>query len=122
MTLNKLGTLYNDSKRLKEAERDFLEALSIYRDLATTNPATYQPLVATALNNLGNLYAKTRRVNEAEQAFKEALLIRWALAKANPASYQEDVSTTLHDWATIYGETKANKPSRGEPQSANPLR
>ena len=59
--------------------------------MAKTNPALYQPGVATTLNNPAILYRYTRREKEAETAYLESLDIRRQLAKANPATYQPDV-------------------------------
>src|SRR5271166_4408250 len=52
-----------------------------YRQLAKTNPATYQLDVALALNNLAGVYSLTQRLKEAEADYREALDSYRQLAK-----------------------------------------
>ena len=55
---------------MKQAEAAYQEALQIRRELAKTNPATYQEDVASTLNNLGLLYSTTQRLKVAEAAYQ----------------------------------------------------
>jgi hypothetical protein len=43
MTLNNLGLVLSDLRRLEEAEGAFREALGIYRRLADKEPQVWQP-------------------------------------------------------------------------------
>ena len=54
MMLNSLATL-RDTGRIKEARKEYEEALKIYRELAQKEPNIYLPYVAATLNNLGIL-------------------------------------------------------------------
>jgi tetratricopeptide (TPR) repeat protein len=48
-TLNNLGVLDSDQGRMKEARKEYAEALQIRRELAQKNPETHQPDVAATL-------------------------------------------------------------------------
>src|SRR5262249_39260333 len=56
MTLVNLGILYSDARRLAKAEKAYGEALTIYRDLASTNSA-YTDQVAALTKVLAALGA-----------------------------------------------------------------
>jgi tetratricopeptide (TPR) repeat protein len=83
-TLNNLAILYSDTQRMKEAETAYLEALSIYRRLAESNPEAYLPYVAGTLNNLANLYRRTQRMKEAADYCDEAQAILEPLWREQP--------------------------------------
>ena len=88
-----------------EAERGWIAALQLSRDLAAQNPAAYRPNVATTLNNLGILYSVTGRLAEADKAYSEALTIRRDLATQNPAAYRPNVANTLNNLGILYRDT-----------------
>jgi tetratricopeptide (TPR) repeat protein len=101
MTLNNLGTLYDETTRFSDAETSYTEALGKYRKLAVTNPAAYLPYVATTLNNLGALYDETTRFSDAEKSYREAFGIRRKLAETNPTAYLPDVADTLYNLGVL---------------------
>ncbi len=80
MTLNNLANLQFDLHNYEEAERNYLEALDIYRRLAEASPDAYLPDVATTLNNLAVLQRNLNRYEEAERNYLEALDIYRRLA------------------------------------------
>jgi len=121
-TLNDLGMLYSDTQRLKEAEANYQETLTTYRDLAKANPQAYLPNVATTLNNLGALYSDTQRLKEAEVSYQEALMIRRNLAKANPQAYLSDVALTLNNLGLLYRDTQRFKEEENSYQEALTIR
>ncbi len=88
--------------QFKKAVIFYDEALNLYRNLAKTNPAVYEPNVATTLNNLANLYGAQNKMKEAQEAYDEALKIRRNLAKINPAVYEPDVAMTLINLSIFY--------------------
>ncbi len=105
-TLNNLANLFSDTQRMREAEEAFVEALSIYRKLAETNPGAYLTDVAMTLNNLANLFSATQRIREAEEAFGEALATNRKLAETDPGAYLTDVAMTLNNLAILYRGTQ----------------
>ncbi len=72
-TQNNLGILYDDLGRFEDAEKAYLEALEIYKELAEKSPDAYLPDVAMTQNNLGNLYRKLGKFEKAVKYFDEAL-------------------------------------------------
>jgi tetratricopeptide (TPR) repeat protein len=104
-TLNDLGIMYHHENRMEEARKVFDEALTIRRELAQQDSATYSPdvvakalnNVAETLNNLGNMLSDQNRMQEAVKAYDEALTIRRKLAQRNPI-YLLAVVTTLNDF------------------------
>lgn len=75
--------MYAKTKRPKEAEDTYKEALNEYRELAKTYPEWYSPKIASTLNSLGDLYGDTGRLKESEEVYTEALQIRHELVKKN---------------------------------------
>lgn len=73
----------------------YTEALERCRQLAQTNPAVYQPYVATTLNNLAVLYRAQNRMDGAETAYDEALTIRRQLTQTNRRVFGIDCANTL---------------------------
>jgi TPR repeat protein len=61
LVLNKLGKLYFETTRFREAENAYNEALQHYRALAENNKNAYMPDVATSLHNLGLFYGSSKR-------------------------------------------------------------
>src|SRR5208337_4412514 len=94
------------NERLPDAVAAFQEDLEVSRPLAKTNPAAYDPQVASALNNLAIVHGDTGQRQQAEQELTEALQIRRRLAKTNPAVYQQRVAETLNNLALLYQNTE----------------
>lgn len=87
-----------EHKQISAAEKMYLEALELYRQLAETNPAVYSANVAMTLNNLGNLLSENKkRREEAESFYSQALCIRRQLATKYPEVYLPDLATTLNN-------------------------
>ncbi|MFL0198061.1 tetratricopeptide repeat protein, partial [Clostridium sp. WILCCON 0269] len=84
MTLNNLAILQQSRDDYEAAEKNYVEALSIRRELAKKNLETYMPDVAMTLNNLANLQQRRNDYEAAEKNYVEALSIRRELAKKNP--------------------------------------
>jgi len=101
MTLNNLGVLQSARQDYGGAERSYVEALKIRRELARTNPSVYQPYVAGTLNNLGILQRARQDYGGAERSYVEALRIYRELARANPSVYQPDVAMTLNNLGNL---------------------
>jgi tetratricopeptide (TPR) repeat protein len=71
------------------------EAVTIYRDLAGTDPKRYRPDLARCLANLGIRYAELDRPAEALSPTEEAVTIRRELASVNPDRYRPDLARSL---------------------------
>ena len=71
-TLNNLAVLQDTNNQMAVAEKNYQEALSIYRDLAKTNPQAYLPDVAMTLNNLASLQYANNQMAVAEKNYQEA--------------------------------------------------
>lgn len=105
IALNNLATVYDDTKRLDEAERLYNEALEISRPLARASPR-FLPLVTATLNNLGGVYGRTRRHDDAERTFKEILEVYRELERTNPSTYSVLVAVTLDNLGGCYLATQ----------------
>jgi tetratricopeptide (TPR) repeat protein len=95
VVLNNLGNTQSKSNSL-EAEKSYIEALSIYRELTKNNPDAYRPDLAMTLNNFGSWQLDNNRP-EAEESYTEALKIRRELAKENPGAYRPHVAGALNN-------------------------
>jgi tetratricopeptide (TPR) repeat protein len=91
-TLNNIGVLDRDRKRIKEAREELGEALQIRRELAQKNPESYLPKVAETLSNLAVLDRIQNRMDEARKASVEALAIYQNFAKQDSEQFSRDVA------------------------------
>ena len=103
-TLNNLAAPHFKLTRYDEAEKEYKEALEIYRELAKSNRDEHIADVAMTLNNLGNLHKILTRYDEAEEEYKESLKIRRELAKTNHKVYIADVAQTLNGLGCLYDD------------------
>ncbi len=71
------------------------EAGEIYRRLAESNPARYEPNLAISLNNLSVHLSKSGDHPGALKAIQEAVEIYQRLAKDNPARYEPNLAISL---------------------------
>ncbi|MFX1572413.1 MAG: tetratricopeptide repeat protein, partial [Promethearchaeota archaeon] len=68
-----LGNLFSSIGRTEEAEKIFLNALNIYKNLAKQYYRIYLPYVAATQKNLGTLYLDSKQFEEAEKNYLDAL-------------------------------------------------
>ena len=59
-TLTNLGALYGNTGRLADAEKAYSEALTIYRDLASSNPTRYTDTIASLTKVVAILHIRAR--------------------------------------------------------------
>ena len=100
--LNSLGILHKTNNAFQEAFESYTESLKIYMDLASRNPETYLPNVATTLNNLGVLHNKNNAFKEAFESYTESLKIHIDLASRHPETYLPDVAATLDNLGNLH--------------------
>ncbi|MEW6261637.1 MAG: tetratricopeptide repeat protein [Thermodesulfobacteriota bacterium] len=93
-----LATLGRREESLSAAER----AVEIRERLARSNPAAYEPDLASSLNNLGNRYSALGRREEALSAAERAMEIYERLSGANPAAYEPDLASSLNNLGNLY--------------------
>jgi tetratricopeptide (TPR) repeat protein len=86
MSHNNLGWVFQSTKRLKEAESAYAEAVALYKQVIPDFPnrPEFRVGLAQSYNNLGNVLRATGRPKEAEAAHAEALVIRRQLVADFP--------------------------------------
>jgi tetratricopeptide (TPR) repeat protein len=104
LTLNNIGSLYDDTHRFIEGEAALKEAIAIRRELAAHSPA-YRGTLADTLDNLGVLYWEWHRFADAERFIQEAVVIHRDLAAHNTVGSRLDLAVTLNSLGTLYSET-----------------
>ena len=97
-----LGNSHYRNGHNEEAEREYDEALEIYRELVEQNPGAYWPDVAKTLNNLGILHSKNGHNEEAKRKYDEALKIYRKLERKSPGVYRPDVAGTLNNLGILH--------------------
>ena len=103
-TLNNLANLHSEIRRFDTAEREYSEALEIYRRMAEKSLA-YEGSVAGMLNNLANLHSEIRRFDTAEREYSEALEIYRRMAEKSLA-YEGSVAGMLNNLAILHKNTQ----------------
>jgi tetratricopeptide (TPR) repeat protein/tRNA A-37 threonylcarbamoyl transferase component Bud32 len=92
----RVGVIRDTLGELKEAKRDYDQAVSIQKQLAADFPtrADYRQDLGRSLNNRGILLRSTGRFTEAEKDYAQALSIRKQLVADFPtrAEYREDLA------------------------------
>jgi len=68
-----LGNLFSVIGNSEDAEKIYLKALDIYKNLAKKYYRLYLPYVAATQKNLGTLYIDLKRFEEAEKIYSDAL-------------------------------------------------
>ena len=116
--LNNLGLLHSDLNQYAAAEKEYQEALDIYRKLANCNSNAYMAFVATTLNNLGNLHSDLNQYAAAEKEYKEALETYRKLAKDNPNALLGKVAMTLNNLGYLHYELNQYAAAEKEYQEA----
>lgn len=71
------------------------EAVHLFRTLASRDPDSFQPALATCLSNLGSMLSDLGQREEALTAAREAVNLRRTLATHNPDVFQPDLATGL---------------------------
>jgi tetratricopeptide (TPR) repeat protein len=109
-----LANLLRDTKRHKEAEANYRQALDFYKNQPADDLAEpdFRDTVANCYNNFGILLRATSRPKEAEAAYRNALALQKQLMADFPAvpDYQNAVAMTLSNLAILdhqRGEFKA---------------
>ena len=90
VALNMVG----DGAAALEANR---ESVEIRRRLAATNPARFEPELATSLNNQSTYLSDAGDGAAALDAIREAAEIHSRLAAANPARFEPDLAMSLNN-------------------------
>lgn len=99
--LNNYAARLAEVARREEAINPALEAVTLYRTLAKTNPAAYNPNLAASLSNYANRLAAVGRREEAIEPAHEAVEIYRELAKAMPAAYADQLVWSLETLAML---------------------
>jgi tetratricopeptide (TPR) repeat protein len=73
LSLNNLGFIYGNHKKIKEAEAAYNESEQILQDLVSQNPNTFSPFLVHVLKNQSKFYLKINKTIEAEAATTKAL-------------------------------------------------
>src|SRR5262249_16877313 len=94
---NELGDVYQNQERLKDAERAYAKAISIFRQIAGKSYDT-----ALALRHLGSAYSLDRCDSAALKAFQEAS----ELIKKNTPDEQALAVQILNSMAMVYFRQK----------------
>ena len=76
-------------------------AVSLYKKLATQNPAQFNPDLAQSLNNLSNRLSATGNHEDALKAIQRAVAIREELAAQNPARFNPDLAMSYGAFGII---------------------
>ena len=108
-TCNGLATLLWKSRKMREAEVFYLEALEISRNLVEKNFEAFRADLAGVSHNLATLYMSTNQVEKSEKLYREALDIRRQLAKKNPDAFAPDVAATCNRLADLLSDTSNTK-------------
>ncbi|MFD5367833.1 tetratricopeptide repeat protein, partial [Streptomyces sp. NPDC127103] len=75
-----------------------------HQQLVASNPAAYEPDLATSLSSLALRLTEVGRRNEAVTATEEAVAIRRRLAADNPAAHEPDLAASLSNLASWLSE------------------
>ena len=95
--LNNLSVHFSDKGDNAAALEASLEAVEVYRRLASANPSRFEPNLALSLNNLAGDLKAIGETAAALEAIKEAVDIRRRLASTNPARFEPALAMSLNN-------------------------
>ena len=107
-TVRALNVLSNARQRLGNLDgalQAMRDAIRLAQQLATDNPAAYEPDLAMSISNLANSLSETGERAGALVAGREAVEIYKRLAQANPAAYEPDLAGSINNLANCLSET-----------------
>jgi tetratricopeptide (TPR) repeat protein/tRNA A-37 threonylcarbamoyl transferase component Bud32 len=97
----RVGTMRYRLGEFQEAEQDYDQAVSIYKQLAADFPSRpeFRQNLATIQNNRGSLSGSKGRLREAEQDYDQALALRKQLAAEVPShpGYRGDLAASYNN-------------------------
>jgi serine/threonine protein kinase len=97
----RVGTMRYGLGEFQEAEQDYDQAVSIYKQLAADFPLRpeFRQNLATIQNNRGSLLGSKGRLREAEQDYDQALALREQLAAEVPShpGYRGDLAASYNN-------------------------
>lgn len=101
ISLNHLGLVQRNLRKLADAENSYSESLQIRRTLTFYEQHIFHQNLAVALNNLGNVQSDLQKLPDAEKSHLEALQIRRDLAIHAPHLYNPDLAQTLNNLGVV---------------------
>ena len=107
-TVRALNVLSNARQRLGNLDgalQAMRDAIRLAQQLATDNPAAYEPDLAMSIHNLAIRLGETGERAGALVAGREAVEIYKRLAQANPAAYEPDLAGSINNLANCLSET-----------------
>jgi hypothetical protein len=107
--LNNLSNSLSDAGDNQGALEAIKEAADIYRRLAASNPARFEPDLASSLNNLSNRLSDAGDNQAALEAIKEAVDIRRRLAASSPARFEPDLAMSLNNMSNRLADAGDNQ-------------
>lgn len=100
----KLGMSYLRDGEYAEAEKLYMEALTIYRMIDNGTPSPHMPSQANAMASLAVIYAYTQRSREAFDVNEEVLELYRKMDQVEPGKYQSEIARTLLNLGAVrYG-------------------
>lgn len=108
--LEQLGRVHELTGKNKEAEKDYLETITIYKGLEAQHPGTYRGLIASELKRISALYAGMEQWDQAQRTIQEAL--RVADAQRDPPLGPSFVAGLHEALAFVY--VKRNYPEKAK--------
>jgi serine/threonine protein kinase/Tfp pilus assembly protein PilF len=119
----RVGWMHLRLSELQEAEKDFDQAVSIYKQLAADFPARpeFRQELARSQHNRAMLLRDTGRLKEAEQDYDQALSIRKQLAADFPArpEFRQDLAGSHTNRGVLLSDT--GRPRQAEQDLAQAL-
>ncbi len=115
--LTKLAQLYENQKKhtkakefYTKAQKQYQQAVEIYRTLVKKDAKKFQPYLAWSLNTLANTYLNPEEnLSQAVQPKEEALSIYKKLEKEYPKEYTEHLLLTLYTTGSLYNQLELYK-------------
>ena len=102
MTLNNLGSLYDDLHDYAKAEEYFLKVFENYTKLFSQNPERYRYGMAIAQHNLGYIYSKAQNYSKAEEYLRMALENKTVLYNQDSDAYRANLANSYNQLAYLY--------------------
>ena len=94
--------LLENSEKYGAAEKMFLEAIEMRRELAAINPDAYSGALASSLSSFGSFLRRRERYSESVECFSESLAIRRKLVEKDYHAHIRELISVTSTFSFLY--------------------
>ena len=100
--LSRIANIHSKTNELDKSEKEYQEALDIYKELSSKNPKAFDNGYANALNNIAAIHTMMQKYDLAEKEHSEAVNVRRKLVRNDPENFKYWLAMSLNNLAQVH--------------------